>query len=268
MTAATDNLLAIRLHELKAALALATIAPGSHFLEIGAGTGHQALALQELGHSVEAVDLDDSPYRDSRVFPMTTFDGVSLPFDPCRFDVVFSSNVMEHVSHLEALLQESVRLLRPGGLSLHVIPTPTWRLWSYLTHFIWLPKRAISLLLGDQSDTKELGRLSQLQRSWVSAISTVIPRRHGAHGSAISELWRYRRKHWIDAFERAGLKFVNDAPAGLFYTNSQILGAHLSLSTRQRFAHVLGASCRIYCFRKPDSTLDSQTLQQHRESAS
>ena len=38
-------------------------------LDFGAGAGHQALRLQELGFDVEAVDLESSPHLEERSFP-------------------------------------------------------------------------------------------------------------------------------------------------------------------------------------------------------
>src|SRR2546430_12129862 len=41
-------------------------------LDFGAGAGHQALRLQELGFEVEAVDLESCPYLETRVFAVRT----------------------------------------------------------------------------------------------------------------------------------------------------------------------------------------------------
>ena len=66
-------------------------------LDFGAGAGQQALRLQELGFEVDAVDLESSPHRETRVFPVRGYDGHTLPFADAHFDIVMSSNVLEHV---------------------------------------------------------------------------------------------------------------------------------------------------------------------------
>jgi ubiquinone/menaquinone biosynthesis C-methylase UbiE len=48
--------------------------------------------------------------------------GEDLPFDSNSIDLVFSSSVLEHVRDPERVLQEAVRVLKPGGYLQFVIP--------------------------------------------------------------------------------------------------------------------------------------------------
>ena len=48
---------------------------------------------------------------------------------------MFSSNVLEHVRELDQLEVEIKRVLRPGGLCVHVLPTHVWRFWTTLSAF-------------------------------------------------------------------------------------------------------------------------------------
>ena len=65
------HLEAIRLSELENILAeIKSEKPGKNIiLEIGPGTGHQAKKLSENGYVVEAIDIEDSNYSDSRIWP-------------------------------------------------------------------------------------------------------------------------------------------------------------------------------------------------------
>ena len=92
-------------------------------LEIGAGTGWQALALVKRGYEVSAVDLPASKYAGDRVFPVIDYDGHTLPFKDGAFGMVYSSNLLEHIPHLEAFQQEIHRVLRPDGCVVHVLPS-------------------------------------------------------------------------------------------------------------------------------------------------
>jgi ubiquinone/menaquinone biosynthesis C-methylase UbiE len=49
-----------------------------------------------------------------------------LPFAESEFDFVYSTSVMEHVVDPGLALTEIARVLRPGGLSVHVFPAQ-WR---------------------------------------------------------------------------------------------------------------------------------------------
>src|SRR5262249_25296470 len=73
---------------------------GARILEIGAGTGKQALELQRRGFEVTAVEIADSNYAAHRVFPIKDYDGRTIPLADASVDVVFSSNVLEHVADL------------------------------------------------------------------------------------------------------------------------------------------------------------------------
>ena len=101
--------------------------PGARLLEIGAGTGRQAQALVERGFSVEAIEILESNYSGDRLFPITNYDGRHIPFPNQSFDIVFSSNVLEHVPDLVQMHSEIRRVLRSGGYAVHVLPTHAWR---------------------------------------------------------------------------------------------------------------------------------------------
>lgn len=60
----------------------------------------------------EAMDL---PYV---VFEDLDFGG-KIPYDEAKFDVVFSQNTLTHIKYKFELFDEILRVLRPGGVSLH-----------------------------------------------------------------------------------------------------------------------------------------------------
>ena len=76
------------------------LAPPRRILEIGAGTGEQARALADRGFEVTAVEIASSRYATERAFPIVDYDGRTLPIPDRSVDIVFSSNVLEHVSDL------------------------------------------------------------------------------------------------------------------------------------------------------------------------
>lgn len=248
-----DDLRQFSLAELNACLAHLSCSDSKQqaLLEIGAGTGHQARELPRLGFLVTAVDVEHGPYRGATVFPVDTYDRKHLPFPDSSFDVVFSSNVLEHVPTVDGLLKELYRVLRSGGVALHLIATSAWRFWPLISHYGWLTKRLTQAASGQLPDCKrELGRVSAPRRDLGAFLKSLFPARHGVAGTAITELWTYRRKRWTAALERSGLHLVADYGAGLFYTNANIFGQKLSIRARRALAGDFGSACRIYCFRK------------------
>ena len=109
---------------------------GARVLEIGAGTGKQALELQRRGFEVTAIEIAASNYAAHRVFPIKDYDGRTIPLPDASVDVVFSSNVLEHVADLSRMHAEIRRVLATGGTCIHVLPTHTWRFWTTLTSYL------------------------------------------------------------------------------------------------------------------------------------
>jgi SAM-dependent methyltransferase len=240
---------ALRHHELERALAWFP-APREAgrtrtVLEIGAGTGHQARLIGERGYAITAVDLASSHYAGDRVHPVIDYDGRRLPAGDASFDVVFSSNVLEHVRDLDAFLDEIARVLVPGGIAVHILPTPAWRFWSTFTHYGWLAKRLYALV--SPPPALEAGEHApQVPKTLHGYLSTCFPLRHGERGTTVSELWLFSRRAWLARFRAHGYTIVADEPAGLFYTLSNVFGARIPLATRARLARVLGSACRLY----------------------
>ena len=127
-----DHLDAIRGAELDK---IASLFPaGARILEIGAGTGKQALELQRRGFEVTAVEIADSNYAAHRVFPIKDYDGQTIPLADASVDVVFSSNVLEHVADLSRMHAEIRRVLAPGGDSARVVSRRRWAAGPLPTH--------------------------------------------------------------------------------------------------------------------------------------
>lgn len=244
-----DHLDAIRKAELDK---IASFFPtGARILEIGAGTGKQALELQRRGFEVTAIEIMDSNYAPYRVFPIRDYDGRTIPVGDGSVDVVFSSNVLEHVADLSRMHDEIRRVLAPGGTCIHVLPTHTWRLWTTLTSYL----EAVSFFLTalPQLVPRSLTRTTEMRRvgaAWYRTarhtVGLCLPRRHGARGNVVSELWLFHPRWWRRNFHENGFVVVADGPAGLFYTGQVLLGLRLGLVTRKRLALILGSSCHFF----------------------
>lgn len=226
------------------------LAPGARILEIGGGTGYQAKLLAERGFTVESIDVAGSNYQDDRVYPVTVYDGKVFPFEDGAFDIVLSSNALEHVADLTQLHRESRRVLKPGGYCLHVMPTAVWRFWTTVTHYCEVVQKCAGLLPGvlPRRPTWQ-GLLNPLrvlvQMSRLIRDNAIAPR-HGETGSAATELWTFSRRHWLKHFRQQGFAVLGASPMGLFYTGQMVLGKRWSLASRARLASVLGSACVLY----------------------
>lgn len=208
-------------------------------LEIGAGTGQQARELNRRGFEVAAVELAASDYAANRVFPIIDYNGRQLPFPGASFDVVFSSNALEHVHGLSAIHAEIRRVLKPAGICIHILPTHNWRFWSMLTSF--------------PGAVTDIVRAVRGTAPWRDAIrhtgAALLQPAHGERGHALTELWTFRPAWWRRHFVANGFVVVRDEPMGLFYTGDLLFRDHLSFPARARLARILGSACHLFVLR-------------------
>lgn len=208
-------------------------------LEIGAGTGKQALALSELGLEVSAIDIPSSDYAEHRLFPVQDYDGRTIPFEDGSFDVVYSSNTLEHVEDLTRMHSEIARVLKPGGKSIHIMPSHGWRAWTTLT----APLSAVQCAVR--------GRLVMAAKILGGAL-LLMP--HGERGNAISELRLFRPGWWERNFEANGFTIVECRPVELFYTGCMVLGKHMTFARRRALSRVLGSASYLFVAAKGGAT--------------
>jgi SAM-dependent methyltransferase len=228
--------------------------PGARVLEVGAGTGRQAMDLRARGFDVEAIEIPNSNYAQDRLFPITDYDGRHIPFPDATFDVVFSSNVLEHVRDLTGLHAEIRRVLKPGGMCLHVLPTHAWRFWTMVSAFPVGLQKAVALTPPFWRRAPSLpGKLLRLAAAPLVALgyllAPLLPSRHGERGNAISELWLFHPRFWRNNFRANGFDIVRDEPMGLFYTGNFWFGARSSLARRAGWARRLGSACHLFALR-------------------
>jgi SAM-dependent methyltransferase len=244
----TEFLRIVREHEINAIIPHLT--PGASVLEIGGGTGYQARRLADHGYKVTAIDVAASNYKEDRVYPVLDYDGKTFPFADGTFDIVVSSNVLEHIGDLAQIHGESRRVLKSDGYGVHVMPTAVWRFWTGIASYVELFQRLGSLLpellprrlrLGELiRPVHGLWRIGQVLRAYA------VPPRHGEVGNAMTELWRFSRRHWVRHFRQHSFVIMRVEPMGLFYTGHMVLGKRWSLRSRERVASLLGSACVLY----------------------
>jgi ubiquinone/menaquinone biosynthesis C-methylase UbiE len=113
--------------ERRRAMLLAEARPGERVLDLGCGAGRFLRALQDAGSEPVGVELAEgalerarrnAPGADLRLIEP---DG-SLPLEHGSVDLVWCSEVLEHVADTEHLLLEVRRVLRRGGRLLVTVP--------------------------------------------------------------------------------------------------------------------------------------------------
>ncbi|KXW55834.1 class I SAM-dependent methyltransferase [Ferrovum sp. PN-J185] len=225
------------------------IAPNSRILEIGAGTGDQALMFFNDGFKVSAIDVGGSVYKADRVFDVLDYDGISIPFPTAYFDVVYSSNVLEHCTNLPSLHKEIKRVLKPGGVVIHVLPSGQWRFWTLISGYVIAVTESVKLFSRLFQEFFHPGSLNRnsVKETWRFLVKDYwLPIRHGEIGNAYSEIWYFSSLHWICHFKSMGFSIKLNQPMGIFYTGNMLFGNNLSLNCRVWLSRIVGSACRVY----------------------
>jgi SAM-dependent methyltransferase len=225
-------------------------------LDFGAGTGLQAKDLGDYGFDVLAIDLPKSDFSQNRVYKVLEYDGKNIPLIEGSIDVIFSSNVLEHVNNLTDILSEFRRVLCHDGYCILIMPSVSWRFWTFLsgipTALIAFFFLCINLFLPPNNSNRGTTAASFLK----IACASLLPIGHGVSKEGISELWTFSTLAWRSLFQRNGFCVQSCYPIGLFHTGHMLLGRNLSLEKRKRYSTFLGSAANVYVV-KPMSSSSS-----------
>jgi SAM-dependent methyltransferase len=104
---------------------------GRVVLDVGGGPGYFADAFRGAGATYLGVDPDvgELSARGTPAAGMVRASGTALPVGTSTVDICYSSNVLEHVAAPDRMLDEMVRVTRPGG-TVFASFTPWWSPWG------------------------------------------------------------------------------------------------------------------------------------------
>jgi SAM-dependent methyltransferase len=93
--------------------------PGGRYLDVGTGTGADALACaKRFAATVIGVDSSHVMIEEAKRRGLTSAvvaDAHALPFDTASFDGAWADRTFQHLADPVAALDETVRVIRPGG---------------------------------------------------------------------------------------------------------------------------------------------------------
>ena len=128
------------------------LAPGDRVLDVGAGFGRHVFECARRGADVVALDyaedevmetratlgamVDGDEIKIERFLGVLRGDATRLPFADGSFDVVITSEVLEHIQDDVGAISEMVRVLKPGGTFAATVPS-------------WFPEK-INWMLSDE----------------------------------------------------------------------------------------------------------------------
>jgi SAM-dependent methyltransferase len=111
-------------------LLAARLPVNSKVLDLGCGTGAIASALSAYGFRVTACDIAEEMIEaGKKIYARSSIEWFvlppgwrHLPFDPCSFDAIIASSVLEYLPNVEAVLAECQRTLADRGILIATVP--------------------------------------------------------------------------------------------------------------------------------------------------
>ena len=192
-------------------------------LELGAGDGFQSRLLARWVRRLTSTDFTlQAPEREAP--PTVSFlacdaEEVDRVLAGRRFDLVFTSNLLEHLPDPDRALRAMHSVLADEGIAIHVMPGRFWKLTHLALH---LPNKAVLLLerVGRRGAARPVVAGSahvrdnnpksgkSVRSRWLRLL---VPAPHGAAGSHMRELIDYGRSRWRRRLESAGFEIVTIA---------------------------------------------------------
>ncbi len=214
-------------------------------LEVGCGSGANSAFLSCMARQVVSTDL---PYYNSVTHSLgmsvakgllskldidnvklVSCSGEGLPFIDNTFDFVYSASVMEHIENKERALSEMLRVARPGGIVVFIVPTYVQSFFAFLHLYLYTGKRILEvvytkvfgkpinkdkMLLPKADDGSRTG--SAIVNSFrKSHPSFPLPEPHGSYKNIFQEFNRQLPWKWTGLAKKCGAHSV-DSFAFLF----------------------------------------------------
>lgn len=149
-------------------------------LELGTGDGFQSAILARYSRKLVSTDISQEKLpRDAyRNITYKLCDAEDLSqFKNKTFNMIYSSNLLEHVGNKKKCITEMKRVLKEDGIMVHVMPNRIWKIANMLFHVITHP-------------------------------FSPRPQIHGSYKNHIEEFLALGKSIWITLFKNNGL-YVN-----------------------------------------------------------
>jgi SAM-dependent methyltransferase len=191
-------------------------------LELGAGDGFQSDLLSH--YIARLVSTDYNQYRLQKnptkaiKYVIVDAESIESTFRGREYDLIFSSNLLEHLPRPDMALRGMYQILRDDGIMIHVMPSPFWKLCQLVLYHANLLVTKIERYTERErfvaNNVSERGRLDNLpminnlksMRQFPRWARLLLPPPHGACGGTLEELRTFRKQRWKALFEQHGFQ--------------------------------------------------------------
>lgn len=207
-----EKIQSIRTREIDLVLSELRITSNTRILEVGCGEGFQSRIMSKKGF---VIPTDVTKKR--ILFKLPHFlicSALYLPFKDKLFNIVYSSNVLEHIEERENALDEMHRVMRKDGTLICVVPTAFWKILQMITYYPYILGRLLTRSFGKEElpcgTVSRRGFFNRSKREYQcgkkreSLFRFLKPNVHGIFKSNIEELKAYMMNQWIRLLETQG----------------------------------------------------------------
>jgi SAM-dependent methyltransferase len=183
-------------------------------LELGAGDGFQSSLLTSYVKSLVSTDYDRSRLALAGCkkvhYLICDAEQVGRTFRPGYFDLVFSSNLMEHLPRPDLAFRGVHRVLKDDGVCISVLPNPFMKLMWMIFFYPNKLLRIVEVLgereegIGGEGHSGDSPLIldnnpQRIQYGFLRRQVWPVP--HGAYRSNFEEFVQYRRTRWVRLIE-------------------------------------------------------------------
>ncbi|HET9956461.1 MAG TPA: class I SAM-dependent methyltransferase [Polyangiaceae bacterium] len=160
---------------------------GGALLDLGSGRGEFLHGFGELGFRAQGIDrARPTSTRFPEPVVQADYERDGLPFADGSFDVLFNKSVFEHITDIGKVLRECLRVIRPGGRMISLVPDwqAQWRHfyddWTHVRPFTLTGLRECVQSHG--FEVREAARFRQLPWLWerpylqpIASLAALLP---------------------------------------------------------------------------------------------
>ena len=240
----------IRNDELTTALKLFPSDKNLKVLEIGGRDGYQAELISKKGYNVTSIDINP---LFPQFYPVQKGDITKLNFEDDSFDIIYSSNMLQEIQHIEESFIEMKRVLKKDGVIIHIVPSSWWSLITNFWHYCLIPKYLIKSnkfkKIFNSKKVTNIDIQNNKQENKNSKSTTNLKKLFfhplGTNTSFIHEIFYFSKFYWKKLFKKNGFKMINEKNCPYFYSAYSVFDFKF-LNFRKFLASLGITSC--YCF--------------------
>ncbi len=229
-------------------------------LELGAGDGYQSVLLSNYIGRLVSTEINklrlSRKSNDSIEYRILSAEETIQKSQKTSFDIIYSSNLLEHVTDPHTVLCGIHNILKDDGVTVHIMPTPLWKLCQIVLYIpvnvlviieritqaaaqsaglrnilreirALLKEAFVGLTRGTNATLEKAAQEDELYgnnpgkgRETNEFLKRLFfPRPHGASKTNLAEFAAFGRKRWIREFDKAGFccSIIRKGPAASGY---------------------------------------------------